>query len=120
VTPEIRPKRFDTLFFIASAPPGQFPEPDGSEVVRCLWDHPHAILRAADDGRARLIFATRMNLARLSRCASVAEALADASRQPVIRITPQYVETDGGAELRIPQGTGYGPCTVPASMTDLA
>jgi 8-oxo-dGTP pyrophosphatase MutT (NUDIX family) len=120
VTPEIRPKRFDTLFFIASAPPGQFPEPDGSEVVRCLWDHPHDILRAADDGRARLIFATGMNLARLSRCASVAEALADASRQPVIRITPQYVETDGGAELRIPQGTGYGPCTAPASMTDLA
>jgi hypothetical protein len=50
----------------------------------------------------------------------MAEALADASGQPVIRITPQYVETDGGAELRIPQGTGYGPCIVPASMTDLA
>ena len=120
VTPEIRPKRFDTLFFLAPAPPGQFSEPDGSEVVRCLWDYPHDILQAADDGRARLIFATRMNLARLSRCASVAEALADASGQPVIRITPQYVETDGGAELRIPQGTGYGPCAVPASMTDLA
>jgi 8-oxo-dGTP pyrophosphatase MutT (NUDIX family) len=120
VTPEIRPKRFDTLFFLAPAPPGQFTEPDGSEVVRCLWDYPQDILQAANDGRARLIFATRMNLARLSRCASVAEALADASKQPVIRITPQYVETGSGAELRIPQGTGYGPCVVPASMTDLA
>jgi 8-oxo-dGTP pyrophosphatase MutT (NUDIX family) len=120
VTPEIRPKRFDTLFFIAPAPPGQFPEPDGSEVVGCLWDYPQNILHAAEDGQARLIFATRMNLARLSRCASVTEALTDASRQPIIRITPQYVETDGGAELRIPQGTGYGPCTVSASMTDLA
>ena len=120
VTPEIRPKRFDTLFFIAPAPLGQFPEPDGSEVIRCLWDRPHDILRAADDGRARLIFATRMNLARLSRCASFAEALTSASGQPVIRITPEYVETDGGAALCIPQGTGYGPCVVPASMTDLA
>ena len=120
VTPEIRPKRFDTLFFLAPAPPGQLTEPDGSEVVKCLWDYPQDILQAADDGRARLIFATRMNLARLSRCASVAEALADASGQSVIRITPQYVETDGGAELRIPQGTGYGPCVVSASMTDLA
>jgi 8-oxo-dGTP pyrophosphatase MutT (NUDIX family) len=120
VTPEIRPKRFDTLFFLAPAPPGQFSEPDGSEVVRCLWGYPQDILQAADDGQARLIFATRMNLARLSRYASVTEALTDASKQPIIRITPQYVETDGGAELRIPQGTGYGPCTVPAFMTDLA
>jgi 8-oxo-dGTP pyrophosphatase MutT (NUDIX family) len=120
VTPEIRPKRFDTLFFLAPAPPGQFAEPDGSEVVRCLWDHPQAILQAADNGQARLIFATRMNLARLSQCATVTEALADASRQPVIRITPQYIENDDGAELRIPQGTGYRPCTVPASMNDLA
>jgi 8-oxo-dGTP pyrophosphatase MutT (NUDIX family) len=120
VTPEIRPKRFDTLFFLAPAPPGQSSEPDGSEVVRCLWHCPQNILQAADDGGARLIFATRMNLARLSRCASVTEALTDASKQPIIRITPQYVETDDGAELRIPQGTGYGPCTVPASMTDLA
>jgi 8-oxo-dGTP pyrophosphatase MutT (NUDIX family) len=120
VTPEIRPKRFDTLFFLAPAPPGQFTEPDGSEVVRCLWDYPQDILQAADCGQARLIFATRMNLVRLSRYASVAEALANASGQPLIRITPQYVETNGGAELRIPQGTGYGPCVVPASKTDLA
>jgi hypothetical protein len=27
---------------------------------------------------------------------------------------------DGGAELRIPEATGYGPCIVPASMNDLA
>jgi len=120
VTPEIRPKRFDTLFFLAPAPPGQLSEPDGSEVVRCLWDCPQEILQAADDGRARLIFATRMNLVRLSRCVSVTEALTNALKQPIIRITPQYVETDDGAELRIPQGTGYGPCAVPASMTDLA
>jgi len=120
VTPEIRPRRFDTLFFLAPAPPGQLTEPDGSEVVRCLWDSPQNILQAADEGQVRLIFATRMNLARLSRYASVTEALADASKQPLIQITPQYVETDNGAELRIPQGTGYGPCVVPASMTDLA
>jgi hypothetical protein len=50
----------------------------------------------------------------------VAQALADASGQAVIRITPEYVEMDGGAELRIPGGTGYGPCVVPASLNDLA
>jgi 8-oxo-dGTP pyrophosphatase MutT (NUDIX family) len=120
VTPEIRPKRFDTLFFLAPAPPGQRTEPDGSEVVRCLWDRPSAILQSADNGQARLIFATRMNLARLSRSATVAEALADASGQSVVRITPEWVETESGTELRIPQGTGYSPCAVPAVMTDLA
>jgi len=120
VTPEIRPRRFDTLFFLAPAPPGQQAEPDGSEVVRCLWDRPSAILQSANDGQARLIFATRMNLARLSRFATVAEALADASGHPVVRITPEWVETEGGAELRIPQGTGYSPCAVPAVVTDMA
>ena len=120
VTPEIRPRRFDTLFFVAPAPPGQLTEPDGSEVVQCLWDYPRDFLQAADAGRARLIFATWMNLARLARSASAAQALADASGQAVVRITPEYVETDGGAELRIPGGTGYGPCVVPASLNDLA
>jgi 8-oxo-dGTP pyrophosphatase MutT (NUDIX family) len=120
VTPEIRPKRFDTLFFLAPAPPGQPAEPDGSEVVRCFWERPSAILQSANNGQVRLIFATRMNLARLSRSATVADALADASGQSVVRITPEWVETESGAELRIPQGTGYSPCAVPAVMTDLA
>ena len=46
VTPVIRPRRFDTLFFVAPAPPGQLTEPDGSEVVRCLWDFPWDFLQA--------------------------------------------------------------------------
>jgi hypothetical protein len=120
VTPAIRPKRFDTLFFLAPAPPSHFAEPDGSEVVRCLWDRPSAILQAANDGQARLIFVTRMNLTRLSQSATVTEALANASAQPVVRITPEWVETESGAELRIPPDTGYAPCAVPAVMTDLA
>jgi len=124
VTPAIRPKRFDTRFFLAPAPSGQLAEPDGSEVVRCLWDCPSAILQAANEGRAegraRLIFATRMNLARLSQSATVAEALADASAQPVVQITPEWVETENGAELRMPPGAGYAPCVVQAVMTDLA
>lgn len=120
ITPEIRPRRFDTLFFLAPAPSGQAAEPDGSEVVRCLWDRPQDILLAADQERARLIFVTRMNLARLSRSASVAAALADASAQRIVRITPEYLETGGGAELHIPQGTGYEPCVSPASLNDLA
>jgi 8-oxo-dGTP pyrophosphatase MutT (NUDIX family) len=37
VTPEVSPKRFDTHFFIAAAPPGQVAQHDGSEAVDSFW-----------------------------------------------------------------------------------
>src|ERR1700731_3210573 len=37
VTPEARPHRFDTRFFVAQVPEGQCARPDGREVVEHLW-----------------------------------------------------------------------------------
>lgn len=120
VTPRVRPQRFDTVFFVAAVAPGQQAEPDGSEIVGCRWGRPAEILGAADAGAARLIFATRMNLMRLAASRTVAQAVEEAMRQPLVRIVPEWIETPGGAELRIPEDAGYRPCVFPAVPTDLA
>ncbi|EWY39013.1 hypothetical protein N825_08405 [Skermanella stibiiresistens SB22] len=119
VTPVVRPKRFDTRFFVAKAPPDQRTAPDGSEIVSYRWVSPASILRAADAGEVRLIFATRMTLARLSDSGGVAEAIDQASRRPVPRIVPEWVETAEGARLRIPEDAGYHPTVAPAVSSDL-
>ncbi len=59
VTPVGLPKRFDTLFFVASAPPGQVPEVDASETTTLAWVHPPQALAAQADGDFQLEFATR-------------------------------------------------------------
>jgi 8-oxo-dGTP pyrophosphatase MutT (NUDIX family) len=101
-------RRFDTLFFLAETPPGA-PEPRISEheAVRALWASAAEILAEVDQGRARVIFPTRRNLERLARFASVAEALEDAARHEVTRITPWVEERDGVPHVCIPEGIGY-------------
>jgi hypothetical protein len=124
VTPETRPKRFDTLFFLAPCPEDQAGDPDGAEAVSCRWGRPADILRAATDGAEdsgiRLIFATRMNLLRLARSRNVADALAEAARRPLVRVLPMLVETPRGPVMRIPPDAGYAPCSVSAELVDLA
>jgi hypothetical protein len=55
------------------------------------------------------VFATQMNLHKLARYASVAEAIAAARSSPVVTVTPQVERlAGGGRRLRIPAEAGYG------------
>ena len=65
VTPEVSPKRFDTYFYIAAAPPGQVASHDGREAVDSFWVNPRDALRDCEDGRRVIIFPTLCNLALL-------------------------------------------------------
>jgi len=58
ITPEERSLRYDTRFFVASALPGQAPEPDGVEVVSWRWLTPRAALALHRDGQILLPFPT--------------------------------------------------------------
>jgi 8-oxo-dGTP pyrophosphatase MutT (NUDIX family) len=101
-------RRFDTLFFLAEAPPDA-PAPTVSEheAVRAFWASAADILAEVEAGEAHVIFPTRRNLERLARFASIADARADAALHPVTCITP-WVETRGGApHVCIPEGIGY-------------
>jgi 8-oxo-dGTP pyrophosphatase MutT (NUDIX family) len=110
ITPAIRPRRFDTRFFLVEAPAGQHAVHDGGEAVSSVWLCPRTAVEDADRGRYRLIFATRLNLLRLSRAAGVEAAFDQARRQPVVTIVPVSVDTPLGPVLRIPVAVGYD-CT---------
>ncbi|HZS82910.1 MAG TPA: NUDIX hydrolase [Stellaceae bacterium] len=114
VTPIDRPKRFDTQFFLAPAPPAQEPAHDGREIVEAVWTTPEAALRDAEAGRIKLVFATQMNLVRLARSRTIAEALDRARREPIVTVTPEVVKTASGTAFRIPAEAGYGATEVAA------
>lgn len=115
ITPAHSPKRFDTHFFAALAPEDQEAVHDGREAVECVWIRPQEAVAAAAEGKRTLVFATRLNLLRLARHATAAEALEEARRTPIVTVTPQP-EPDGagGTLLRIPAGAGYGGDVFPA------
>ncbi|RHW18882.1 NUDIX domain-containing protein [Sphingomonas gilva] len=99
---------FDTLFYIAAAPPGSSePVVDATENVAARWTTAADLLAEADRGEARIIFPTRRNLERLARYASFADAVADARAHPVRAITPYAEEREGGMHLCIPDDLGY-------------
>ncbi len=66
ITPIGPPRRFDTRFFVAPAPPGQAPSHDGWETTEGLWMRPSDVLAAADRGGVDLIEPTRHTLQALT------------------------------------------------------
>jgi 8-oxo-dGTP pyrophosphatase MutT (NUDIX family) len=107
VTPEGMPKRFDTWFFLAAAPPEQAGAHDGKESTDSLWLSPHEALAGADSGRFKLPFPTTRNLIKLSRQPNVKAAIEDSLGKPVVTVTPVMTRLNGGRQLRIPREAGY-------------
>ncbi|MCY3828521.1 MAG: hypothetical protein OXF89_05265 [Rhodospirillaceae bacterium] len=108
VTPVFRPKRFDTMFFLAAVPPDQTLSHDGSETVHGLWTQPQEVIDAADrDRKYSLYFATRLNLMDLALSATVADALERAAGRTPPEAMPWREMTPDGPRLRIDAGSGY-------------
>lgn len=115
ITPEQSPKRFDTHFFLAEAPEGQEAQHDGSETEEAIWLRPDQVIKEAEAGLRTLVFPTRLNLLRLSRHATAAEAIAAARATPVVTVMPRpEPDGQGGTNLRIPEAAGYGAALWPA------
>ena len=101
-------RRFDTLFYLAEAPPGAGDHSaDETEAVRSFWASARQVLDDVAAGRARAIFPTRRNLERLTRFASIEEARADAAANPVQKVVPWVEEREGTRWLCIPEDIGY-------------
>ncbi|HEX4112640.1 MAG TPA: NUDIX domain-containing protein [Stellaceae bacterium] len=107
ITPEAEPRRFDTQFFIAAAPAGQEAIHDGRETLECFWLSPRGAIAEADAGRALLMFPTRLNLMKLARARSAAEALERAGREPVVTVQPVMTIESGERIVRIAGDSGY-------------
>lgn len=101
-------RRFDTLFFVAEAPPGEWePNVIAGECSDAYWLSAAEALDREARGEARLIFPTRRNLERLAQHASFAEIRADALAHPIEPVTPWVEERDGEKFITIPAHLGY-------------
>jgi 8-oxo-dGTP pyrophosphatase MutT (NUDIX family) len=121
ITPAHMPKRFDTQFFLAAAPPDQLGAHDGTESVDSVWISPADAMAGVESGRFKMVFPTHMNLRKLGRHGRVAEALAAARGSRVVTVQPEALRAeDGVRRLRIPAEADYGgevfTVTLPPAM----
>lgn len=107
ITPSFEPRRFDTHFFLAAAPAEQIAAHDGWEAVEHGWAEPQELLQRRLDGKAKLMFPTRLNLEVLAAGGSAAAVEAAARAKTVVTVEPQVIERDGVRVLKIPAEAGY-------------
>ena len=89
-------RRFDTLFFVARAPAGDWqPRVLEGECAAAEWVAPAEVLDREQKGAARLIFPTRRTLERLALHSSFESIRADAAAHPIEPITPWVEERHG-------------------------
>jgi 8-oxo-dGTP pyrophosphatase MutT (NUDIX family) len=107
ITPEGMPKRFDTWFFLAAAPPLQAGAHDGKESTDSIWVSPREALAGGESGRFKLPFPTTRNLIKLGRHRQVMAALDDSRGKSIVTVMPVMTRLNGGRQLRIPREAGY-------------
>ena len=69
ITPRGAPRRYDTRFFVAAAPPGQIAAHDAGETIAEVWISPHDALAQHRAGEIEIIFPTIRNLQAIGRFA---------------------------------------------------
>jgi len=93
--PSVTNKRFDTRFFVASAPPGQEAEHCSFEATEAVWLSPRASLERYWAGEIDLAPPQIMSLCQLSRLTDVAQVQTAArSRAPAL-IAPEPFDESG-------------------------
>jgi 8-oxo-dGTP pyrophosphatase MutT (NUDIX family) len=107
ITPEGMPKRFDTWFFLAAAPPDQIGAHDGRESTDSIWVSPREALAGGETGRFKLPFPTTRNLIKLGKQPNVKAALDDSKGRGIVTVMPVMTRFNGGRQLRIPKEAGY-------------
>ena len=101
-------RRFDTLFFVALCPEGDWePQVVEGECAGAAWISASELLERDRRGEARLIFPTRRNLERLAQHASFEAIRADALAHPIEPVSPWVEERGGEQFITIPDHLGY-------------
>jgi 8-oxo-dGTP pyrophosphatase MutT (NUDIX family) len=108
ITPEGPPRRYDTRFFVAAAPPEQVPLHDDRETIANLWVRPQDALERHARGELDLILPTIRNLMAIGRFDRSADLLAHAEQiSAVPAILPRIVHDEGGMRILLPGDPGY-------------
>jgi 8-oxo-dGTP pyrophosphatase MutT (NUDIX family) len=116
ITPEGMPKRFDTHFFITTAPAEQQAAHDRLETSEGIWISPAEALARHERGAFPLVFATIYQLRELAAFHSVKQALESTAMQHVATRIPILVQENGSARVYLPEDAA-NPWNVPDHMT---
>ena len=101
-------RRFDTLFFVARAPAGDWePQVVPGECAGAAWVSASKVLRRAAAGEANLIFPTRRTLELLALHRDFDAIAADARAHPIAPISPWVEERDGERFITISADLGF-------------
>lgn len=101
-------RRFDTLFFVARAPAGDWqPQVVAGECAGASWITAAEVLRRDAAGEASLIFPTRRTLERLALHRDFDAIAADARSHQIAPITPWVEERNGERFITISAGLGF-------------
>lgn len=104
-TPDIAPKRFRTLFFIA--PGDGAVQVDGGEIHDHRWIAPRAALAARSTGELELPPPQHVTLLALSEFASVGEAVTALAKLEPLSFAPRFVHGEAGAVCLYEGDAGY-------------
>jgi 8-oxo-dGTP pyrophosphatase MutT (NUDIX family) len=107
ITPAEVRIRYDTHFFLAAAPDGQQPEPDGGETVDARWYTPAGALDAHTAGEIELVFPTIKHLEALAPFHSATELLEWGAGRRVQPVEPKVVREGEVARIVMPGEPGY-------------
>jgi 8-oxo-dGTP pyrophosphatase MutT (NUDIX family) len=115
VTPRGAPRRYDTRFFVAAAPPGQIAAHDAGETIAEVWISPDDALARHRAGEIEIIFPTIRNLQAIGRFATSAALLGAAERasSAVPAIEPRVVPDGNGMRIVLPGDPAYERAPVP-------
>jgi 8-oxo-dGTP pyrophosphatase MutT (NUDIX family) len=116
LTPIGERRRFDTRFFLCTAPPAQQPLHDDKETVASLWVRPADALDMWRAGELQMLPPTIASLRFLGQHGSAAEAVAAAAAIGIPDVVfPRIVLTDEGrvAGIKRPGDEGYDEVPIP-------
>ena len=101
-------RRFDTLFFLAPVPEGDWvPNVVERECAGAHWVTAEEVLDRDRCGGLQLIFPTRRTLERLAQHRSFDAMVADARAHAIEPISPWVDEVEGVRFIAIPEDIGY-------------
>jgi 8-oxo-dGTP pyrophosphatase MutT (NUDIX family) len=107
VTPEERPVRYDTRFFVTTAGSDQSPEPDGFEMVSARWIAPGEALARHRAREIVLPLPTQRILAGVAEHRDVDTLLASARGRKVRPVRPRIVREFGAERILLPDDPGW-------------
>lgn len=102
ITPEVEPRRFDTRFFVAHAPPDQTATYDERETTEAEWLAPSVALERERASEILLPPPTMRTLELLSALGSARDVIADAERRAPPLVRPVFRDDDGTWMLVLP------------------